>query len=152
MVTAAEFVADYPEFAAVDTDATGRPNVTRALARADALISNSAFGALRDDALELYAAHRLAVRYKASLPGLQNQAMPGVLTSQQANNTGGSIQATVSALVSSDSAWNADLAQTRYGLQYLALIDASICPMASAAQPPALNSQGVGLLDLILMP
>jgi hypothetical protein len=129
MLTAADFLADYPEFGAVNADPTVASTiVTRFLALADAFLSDGAFGTLRDHALGLYTAHRLAVRFKTTLAGLQPQGSPGTVTSQNASTSGLAVTRQPPAAAGSEQAWKADLSRTNYGLEYLALLDACIGP------------------------
>jgi hypothetical protein len=129
MLTAADFLADYPEFGTVNADPTVASTiVTRFLALADAFLSDGAWGNLRDHALSLYTAHRLAVRYKTVLTGLQPQGSPGTTTSQNASTTGLAVTRLPPFAAGSEQAWKADLARTNYGLEYLALLDACMGP------------------------
>jgi hypothetical protein len=135
MVAPGDFLADYPEFAGIDpaTD-TATAIVARYLDNADSYLSNSAFGTLRDQAVELLTAHRLAIRYKVSSPTIRNPNVPGVLTSQSASGGGLSFGLAHSTAVTGDSAWRADLARTNYGLELLAMMESSIAPARLAGE------------------
>jgi hypothetical protein len=129
-VTAADFLADYPEFNGIDPSSTAvAAIVARFIAEDDDLISDSAFGNLRDRALQLHVAHRLAVRYKIAAGADKTQTLPGVMTSQNASASGLSFTVATSAMVTGDNAMRASLARTNYGLEYLALIDGVVASM-----------------------
>jgi hypothetical protein len=113
-MTAADFLAEYPEFASIDTDpAIASAIITRAIADADAWLSASAFGTLRDKALKLYTAHRLAVRYRATIAQVSTEPVTDAAQT-----------------------WRADFTRTNYGSEYLTLLDAvtphgQVCGSAS---------------------
>lgn len=127
-MTFASFIARYPEFntITVPTGSTVSAVVQVFLDDADAYISDSAFGTFRDLVVCLYAAHRIAVRYKVNLIGLNDQLSPGVATSVSAQTNGLSVVNSVSSKVMSHRATDADFARTNYGLEYLMMIEQCI--------------------------
>lgn len=123
----ATFQLLYPEFSNINPDPTAVTTVVGYfLTDADNFISDSAFGALRDKAVGLLAAHRLALKFP--LTGVTNQNIPGVINSQGASTSGLNISVATSALVTGDVAYRADYARTNYGLELLTLMDAAIAP------------------------
>ena len=135
-MTTATFQILYPEFANVGTPAVGI-----FLSDADAFTSDSAFGALRDKAVGLLTAHRLALKYPTT--GVLNQNVPGVLNSQNASTSGLSIGVAVSAMVTGDSPFYADYSRTNYGVELLNLIAAAVSPMVVTGTGNA-DAQGGG--------
>src|ERR1035441_5203013 len=114
----ATFQILYPEFNSINPDPTAVTTVVgRFLTDADNFISDSAFGALRDKAVELLAAHRLALKFPVT--GVLNQNVPGVLNSQGASTSGLNIGVATSAMVTGDVAYRADYSRTNYGLELL---------------------------------
>lgn len=128
MVSYATFIARYPEFAAVipPTGTTVADIIGVHIADAEAYVSDSAFGALRDKAVCLVAAHRAALRHMTQLAGMNGQNAPGVATSVSAEVGGMSVVNTVSQMVSSPQSIRADFARTNYGLEYLSLVDVCV--------------------------
>lgn len=120
-VTKESFLASYPEFAAVNSTA-----VENELNFQNSLVNADNFGNFRDRAVFLVTAHRLVLRHPIS--GVKSQSTPGVVTAQQAQTGGLSVQTTVSAMVSGDKAFRADMARTNYGLELLSLMDTVIAP------------------------
>ena len=126
-MNAATFQAIYPEFNGINPDsATVTTVVGYFLTDADNIISDSAFGALRDKVVGLLAAHRLALKYPVT--GVLNQSVPGVLNSQSASTSGLSIGVATSAMVTGDVAYRADYARTNYGLELLTRMDMAVAP------------------------
>jgi hypothetical protein len=125
--TYASFTARYPEFLTITAPSgvTVQEIVGAALDDADAFLSDSAFGNMRDRAQCLYAAHYLALRWKVKLPGLSGQDSPGIATSVSAETGGLAVTKTVSALAQSRSPIYADFSRTNYGLEYLRIV--SMC-------------------------
>ena len=133
---AATFLARYPEFASITVPSPGTVSgtVQTELDEADAILSLSAFGALRDMAMRLVAAHRLALRFNVNSPGVRNPGQPGVNTSQSASTSGLSKGMALNAAVTGDQNWRADFGRTAYGLQYLSLVDGTITPALLTGQ------------------
>jgi hypothetical protein len=142
-VDAAYFLERAPEFLTINPDPTQAAAICQQeLDDADDMLSDTAFGKARNLALALVAAHRLAIRYKITVPGMRNPATPGVLAGQGATTGGLNQQLAHSALVESAQAWRADYSRTNYGLQYLGLLDrtitpAMICGRARDDEPPS---------------
>ena len=125
MLATADFLSEYPEFAGVNADtAAAAAIIARALTYADAFLSNSAFGALRDRAIGLYTAHRLALRYKISASGIRSSIQAGVITSQNASTTGLTVTTQPMQAASSEQAWRGDYSRSIYGMELMTLIDA----------------------------
>lgn len=123
------FLEAYPEFANVPQSAAEMQ-----LELAAAFVCQSALGKWWQHAVFLLAAHRLALRYPlndaaqdAGLnPGLASSA---TVTSISASTSSLSQTIGQSSKTNSESAQEADLARTNYGLEYLALLE-TIAPMA----------------------
>jgi hypothetical protein len=128
-VTKDSFLVRFPEFATVGGSAENASAiVTDELAFNDELVHKVEFGKFRDRALSLLTAHRLALRYQANESGMNPQNMPGIMSQQSGNVSGVSAMSTVSAMVSGDRAFTADMSRTNYGLEFLSLLDLVICP------------------------
>ena len=126
-LTPNQFWTDYPEFTGIDP--------TNEIARADAILSLSAFGTLRDDSIELLVAHRLCIRNPAN-GALQRHMTPGIENSQNVSPGGVSIGVAHSRLVESERAWQADLSRTDYGLELLGRMDMTIPGVAPTGITP----------------
>ena len=138
----ATFQLLYPEFDAINANpAQVTVIVGIFLADADAFTSDCAFGTLRDKAVGLLTAHRLALKFP--LTGVINQNIPGVINSQGASTSGLNIGVATSGMVTGDVPYRADYARTNYGLELLTLIDAAVAPAAVAGQGNA-DAQGGG--------
>ena len=123
------FLAEYPEFSGVAGSA-----VERRVAQALATISESRLGVYYEDAVYLWCAHYLYLRFDVGEAMDANQIIEqenqGVTTSQGASTSGLTSSTSVSALTASDNPVEADLARTNYGLQYLSLLRQTLSPMA----------------------
>jgi len=128
MTTFASFIARFPEFGAIKVTApvTVESVCQIALDDADAFLSNTAFGPLRDKAVCLVAAHRTALRYDVSSGGVISQNTPGVATSLTADTGSLSQVTSVSAMVIGKDPFKADYARTSYGLEFLSMVDVSM--------------------------
>lgn len=117
----AQFIAVYPEFSDIpQTNVEFKGNM------GDKLLSESSWGDMRDEALFLWTAHRLALEYniaKALKTNKKNSINPGLVSSQSASNASLSNSYSHSAMVSSDDPMQADFARTTYGLEYLSLMN-----------------------------
>ena len=125
---AASFLIRFPEFSTIVVPSTTTVDAVLDfwIDDADAFISSTSFGAFRDKAVALYAAHRIATRYKTNMGGMLGQNAPGIATAVNASTGGLSVVNTVSSKVSGHIATDADFARTSYGLEYLMLIEQCI--------------------------
>jgi hypothetical protein len=128
MVDSTTFLAQFPEFQAINVDA-----VQLQLDLASSLLSQGRLGVWWERLCFLRAAHYLSLRFDVSnqidSEGLNSQENQGVVTSQSANTGGLSISTSVSALISGDNAIHGDMARTNYGLEYLSLMRQILAPM-----------------------
>lgn len=128
-IDASTFLAEYPEFSGVAPQA-----VVRRITQALATLNRGKLGIYYEDAVYLWTAHYLFLRFDigAGLDenGMQSQENEGVITSQSANTTGLSSSSSVSALTSSDNPVEADFSRTKYGMEYLSLLRQTVAPMA----------------------
>lgn len=128
-ITAETFLAEYPEFSGVAPAAVAR-RITQALAT----LNRGRLGVYYEDAVYLWSAHYLFLRFDIGTGlddnGLRDQENDGVTTSQSANTTGLSSTSSVSGLVSSDNPVEADFSRTKYGLAYMSLLRQITAPMA----------------------
>lgn len=125
-ITYAEFLDRYPEFKGVPESAGSYQ-----LEFSSRLISKSAFGKFWNDAVGLFTAHYLALRFDISdqedEEGLNDPSSTiGVATSKSASTGGLSEGSTVSGLITGTNAIEADLARTEYGLRFLSLLRAVV--------------------------
>lgn len=116
------FLAEYPEFADITQTA-----VTATGQREDDIVSDHAFGNLREHAVFLRTAHRLALRFNIgtiySKKGLRNGASSAITTSKSASDASLSESSELNAFVRSDNPLWADFGRTAYGLEYLSLLE-----------------------------
>lgn len=122
MFDSAIFLSIYPEFSQVPQCAVeGVGN------HEDMVLSDTAWGDLRQHALFLRTAHRLAVRYNIGknyrANGLNNGANSGIVTSKSASNSSLSESTELNAFVRSENPIWADFGRTTYGLEYLSLLE-----------------------------
>lgn len=96
------------------------------------LLNMGNWGRFYQQAVALLTAHQLAKVYQVDYDSgnMRDQGTSGIVTSKSANTSGMSESNSVSALLTGDDAFTADLAQTQYGLQLLALIEV-LMPIAS---------------------
>ena len=96
------------------------------------LLNMDNWGRFYQQAVALLTAHQLAKVFQVDYDGdgMRDQASTGIVTNKSANTSGMSEANSVSALLTGDDAFAADLAQTQYGLQLLALIKV-VMPIAS---------------------
>lgn len=117
-----KFLAEYPEFADITQTA-----VTATGQREDDIVSDHAFGNLREHAVFLRTAHRLAIRFNIGkqygIKGLRNGASSAITTSKSASNASLSESSELNAFVRSDNPLWADFGRTAYGLEYLSLLE-----------------------------
>jgi hypothetical protein len=131
-VTSDTFLAAYPEFGNIGNSLLNVSSVITSELDFSVLLMNPKIGIdFRDRAISLLTAHRLAIRFKINLTsyGMKLIDKPGIITQQAAQTGGLNITATVSALVSGDNAYKADLSRTNYGLEFLSLIAVVVPPM-----------------------
>jgi len=116
------FLTEYPEFIQVNECA-----IVRTGQREDDIVSETSFGNLREHAVFLRTAHRLALRFNVGkqykINGMRNQASTGITTSKSASNASLSESTEVNSFARSDNPLWADFGRTEYGLEYLALLE-----------------------------
>lgn len=116
------FLNIYPEFAQIDKCAINGVGL-----REDMIVSDSAWGKLRQHALFLRVAHRLALRFNIGkqyqINGMRNGASSAITTSKSASNASLSESSELNAFTRSDNPLWADFGRTGYGLEYLSLLE-----------------------------
>lgn len=116
------FLTMYPEFVQIDKCA-----ISGIGQREDMIVSDTSWGELRQHALFLRIAHRLALRFNVGRQyragGLNNAANSGIVTSKSASNSSLSESTELNAFVRSDNPLWADFGRTAYGLEYLSLLE-----------------------------
>lgn len=139
------FTTDYPEFA--ENSGTGVPMtaVTRQLEMGNISLSRQAWGKFRPYAVELWAAHYLALRFTLSSSftalGLRSlDEVAGVAQSQSASNTSLSESRTNPAMLNSQNPFYADMARTEYGMEFLSLMHLAIPPGGVVLSPDTSES------------
>lgn len=119
------FSHEYPEFNVVEKSA-----VTAVGNREDSIVSDTAFGDLREHAVFLRTAHRLALRFNVGkqygIKGLRNGASSGITTSKSASNASLSESTELNAFVRSDNPLWADFGRTLYGMEYLSMLEETL--------------------------
>lgn len=132
-----KFLTEYPEFADITQTA-----VTATGQREDDIVSDHAFGNLREHAVFLRTAHRLALRFNIGkqygLKGLRNGATTGITTSKSASNSSLSESTELNAFVRSDNPLWADFGRTEYGLEYLSLLEETL-PQSQVVYSPRVS-------------
>lgn len=122
MFDVALFKTEYPEFANI---ANGAIEIVGQ--REDEIVSETSWGKLRQHALFLRVAHRLALRFNIgkqyTVNGLRNGASSAITTSKSASNANLSESSELNAFVRSDNPIWADFGRTIYGLEYLSLLE-----------------------------
>lgn len=131
------FLAEYPEFADITQTA-----VTATGQREDDIVSDHAFGDLRQHAVFLRTAHRLALRFNIGkqygIKGLRNGATTGITTSKSASNSSLSESTELNAFVRSDNPLWADFGRTEYGLEYLSMLEETL-PQSQVVYSPRVS-------------
>lgn len=116
------FLKEYPEFVQINPCA-----IVSTGTREDDIVSDSSFGELREHAVFLRTAHRLALRFNITkqyqINGMRNGASSGQVTSKSASNASLSESTELNAFVRSDNPLWADFGRTIYGLEYLSLLE-----------------------------
>ena len=116
------FLNIYPEFAQIDKCAINGVGL-----REDMIVSDSAWGKLRQHALFLRVAHRLALRFNIGkqyqINGMRNGASSAITTSKSASNASLSESSELNAFTRSYNPLGADCGRTGYGLEYLSLLE-----------------------------
>lgn len=116
------FLTMYPEFVQVDKCA-----IEAVGTREDMIVSDSSWGELRQHALFLRIAHRLALRFNIGKQykryGMRDSANSGMVTSKSASNSSLSESSQLNAFAQSDNPIWADFGRTAYGLEYLSLLE-----------------------------
>lgn len=122
MFDTVKFLEEYPEFSGLSQTA-----VTATGTREDDIVSDHSFGDLREHAVFLRTAHRLALRFNIGsiygTKGLRNGASSAITTSKSASNASLSESSELNAFVRSDNPIWADFGRTQYGLEYLSLLE-----------------------------
>jgi hypothetical protein len=127
--TYAEFIALYPEFTSISS-----PAVSAILVRESTLLSETNWDKFWYHAICLMTAHRLALRFNIS-SAVSAAGMRSPLSSiQTVNNRSASPDSlsessATSSLITGENAFNADLARTEYGLEFLSLMQTVISPV-----------------------
>ena len=116
-----DFIGAYPEFSEIDENA-----VSNVLKIENCILSDTAWGCLRCHAVQLRAAHRLALRFNIGkilkTLGMKNGASSAAVTSKSASNASLSESSELNAFARSDNPVWADFGRTEYGLEYLRLL------------------------------
>lgn len=140
-LTLTTFRGWYPEF-----DDVPDGSVDRQLALANMTLSPSAWGKWLEQALGLFTAHYLAVRFNISA-ALQDNGVRsptssiGTVTNKSATTSGISEGSANSALVTGDDPLAADFARTEYGLEYLSLME-MVIPAGGVLYSPSTAAAG----------
>lgn len=117
-----EFISAYPEFAEIPQEAVVNVGETE-----NCILSDTAWGCLRNHALQLRTAHRLAVRFNigklVKTLGMRNGSSTATVTSKSASNASLSESSQLNAFAQSDNPIWADFGRTEYGLEYLRLLN-----------------------------
>lgn len=120
-----DFLCVYPEFNNIPQVAINGVGI-----REDGIVSDHAFGNLRQHAVFLRTAHRLALRFNIgkqyNIKGLRNGSSTGITTSKSASNASLSESTELNAFVRSDNPLWADFGRTEYGLEYLSMLEETI--------------------------
>lgn len=131
------FWHEYPEFNSIEQAA-----VTAAGNREDSIVSDTAFGDLREHAVFLRTAHRLALRFNIGkqygVKGLRNGANSGITTSKSASNSSLSESTELNAFVRSDNPLWADFGRTLYGMEYLSMLEENL-PVSQVVTSPRVS-------------
>ena len=136
-----KFIEEYPEFTPEVPEAKGLTQgvICAAGNREDSIVSDHSFGDLREHAVFLRTAHRLALRFNIGkqygLNGLRNGASSGITTSKSASNASLSESTELNAFVRSDNPLWADFGRTQYGLEYLSLLEETL-PQSQVVYSP----------------
>lgn len=116
------FLNCYPEFVQVNKCA-----ISGVGEREDMIVSDFSFGELRNHALFLRIAHRLALRFNIgkqyALNGMKDGSQSGMVTSKSASNSSLSESTELNSFARSDNPLWADFGRTSYGLEYLSLLE-----------------------------
>lgn len=116
------FMKQYPEFAEVD-----KCVISSIGDREDLIVSDSSWGKIRQHALFLRVAHRLALKFNIgkvyAQKGMRNNATSAITTSKSASNSSLSESSQLNAFAQSDNPIWADFGRTGYGLEYLSLLE-----------------------------
>lgn len=116
------FLTYYPEFIQINPCA-----ITNVGGREDNILSDVSWGNLRQDALFLRTAHRLALRFNVGkqyqINGMRNGSNSAMVTSKSASNSSLSESSELNAFARSENPIWADFGRTEYGLEYLRLLE-----------------------------
>lgn len=138
MFNTENFLLEYPEFSGVAVTA-----VTATGNREDGIVSDYSFGDLREHAVYLRTAHRLALRFNIGqqygIKGLRNGASSAITTSKSASNASLSESSELNAFVRSDNPIWADFGRTAYGLEYLSLLEETMLQSQVVYSPGVAN-------------
>lgn len=131
------FLCVFPEFNGLEQAAvefTGK--------REDNIVSEKYFGDLRQHAVFLRTAHRLALRFNIGTiyktKGLRNGASSAITTSKSASNSSLSESSELNAFVRSDNPIWVDFGRTEYGLEYLSLLEETM-PQSQVVYSPRVS-------------
>ena len=116
------FLTMYPEFVQINKCA-----IVGIGQREDLILADSSWGELRQHALFLRVAHRLALRFNIGkqyqINGMKNGASSAITTSKSASNASLSESSELNAFTRSENPIWADFGRTAYGLEYLSLLE-----------------------------
>ena len=116
-VTYAVFLSRFPEFTGIPQSAiVGQLIFSSRLWKKYVLCDNW------QELVCLYVAHRLARRFNLPTDGQYSGAAGGIATSQSASTSSLSISRATNAMMTGDDPFLADLATTKYGEEFLALL------------------------------
>ena len=144
MFCVVKFLDEYPEFTPGNPADKGitQGAVCATGTREDSIVSDHAFGNLREHAVFLRTAHRLALRFNIgkiySANGLRNGASSAITTSKSASNASLSESSELNAFVRSDNPIWADFGRTTYGLEYLSLLEETL-PYSQVVYSPRVS-------------
>ena len=117
-----DFIAEFPEFTNINQTVVEKRGHIE-----DEILSLTAWGDLREHALNLRVAHRLGLRYNIGKVyktlGMKNGSSSAITTSKSASNASLSESSELNAFTRSDNPLWADFGRTEYGLEYLRLLE-----------------------------
>lgn len=116
------FAREYPEFIEID-----KCSIARVGQIEDDILSDTSWGNLREHALFLRTAHRLALRFNIGrqykINGMNNGSSSALVTSKSASNASLSESVELNSFARSENPLWADFGRTEYGLDYLRLLE-----------------------------
>lgn len=144
MFCVVKFLEEYPEFApgGPETKGISQGAICATGNREDGIVSDHSFGDLREHAVFLRTAHRLALRFNIGAQygknGMRNGASSAITTSKSASNSSLSESSELNAFVRSDNPIWADFGRTTYGLEYLSLLEETL-PSSQVVYSPRVS-------------